>query len=136
MFLNKKINFIAVSLVNYAIEHGYGTIFIPNINRHNNRLLVTIKDLINSQTLSPIYVYSILDQYNTMDLIRYLMVCKEYTNLEKVLVNCDRESIGIGYDDKNNKIYTYNVSSRYNSDVICAFSKCGLENPFSDRYVG
>lgn len=136
MFLNKKINFIAVSLVNYAIEHGYGTIFIPNTNRHNNRLLVTIKDLINSQTLSPIYVYSILDQYNTMDLIRYLMVCKEYTNLEQTLVNCDRESIGIGYDDKNNKTYTYNVSSRYNSDVICAFSKCGLENPFSDRYVG
>ena len=135
-FINKKINFIAVSLVNYAIENGSGAIFIPNTNRHNNRLLNTIKDIINSQTLSPLYVYSILDQYNTMDLIRYLMVCKEIRDLDKVLINCDRESLGIGYNDKNDKIYTYNVTSNYNCDVISAFSKCGLVNPFSDRYVG
>ena len=138
MFLDRKINYIAATLVNYAIENGYGTIFIPNLNRHNNRLINTIKSVINSQTVSPIYVYSILDQYNMMDLIRYIFVCKEMAHKEvaEMLIHSDRNSIGIGYNDKNERVYTFDASSDYSNDTICAFSKCGIDNPFSDRYVG
>ena len=138
MFLNRKINYIASTLVNYAIENGYGTIFVPNLNRHNIRLINTIKSIVDRQTVSPIFVYSILDQYNMMDLIRYIFVCKElpYKDVASMLIHSDRNSIGIGYNDKNERVYTFNASSDYNNDTICAFSKCGIDNPFSDRYVG
>lgn len=136
LFLTKKLNFIAISLVNLALENNCGNIFIPNTNLHNNRLISIVNHIVHTQLHTPLNVYTLLDQLNTMDLIRYAIVCREFKNLEKVLVNCDRSSLYIELDKNAAPQLMYNANSDYNQNMICAFHKCGIENPFNDRYNG
>ena len=134
-FIAKKLNFIASTVVNWAIEKGIGAIYIPNVNRHNNRLIAIIKSLVNNQPHTPLYVYTLFDEFNTMDLIR-TMTCMNVTNLDKILVNSDRNSISLGIDEKGKTCLKFNSESHYNYEISCAYMKCGLDNPFESFYIG
>ena len=135
-FTARKLNYIANMLINIALEKGIGTIIIPNLNKHNNHLLSIMKSIIDAQVYTPLYIISVLDSYNTMDCIRYVVNCKEVHNADDILINCDRSSLLLELNDVGKPVLKYNVSSDYNYEMVCAFMKCGLDNPFSHRYVG
>ena len=132
---SKKINFIAMSLLNWALEKGVGCIYIPNTNKKNNHLIYVLSNMIKAQQYKPIYVFSILENFNIMDEIKYLISCKNYNNLDDILINCTRKDIQLGIDDKGKSVLKYNGSSEYNYEINCAFFKSGLENPFLNRYT-
>ena len=136
LFESKRINYIAYTLMNWALDKGVGTIFIPNLNRRNNRLLNVLRSLIQLQISTPLYVYSLFESYNTMDMIRYLVSCKSITNLDELLTNSDRKGMLFEIDERGKAILKYDASTQYNEDTYYAFVKCGFANPFEDRYVG
>lgn len=136
LYISRKLNYIATCLVNYALSKGIGSIYIPNINRRNNRLISIIKTLLSVQTHIPIYVYSIFDEFNTMDIIHFTINCKQLKDIDKTLVNCDRNSLSIESDELGNTTLKYNIESDYNYDICRAFEKCGMENPFNKYYIG
>ena len=133
---NKKLNFIASNIVSIALERGLGSIFIPNSNRKNNRLISIIRSLIRVQVNTPLYVYSLFDDFTTIDFIRFLVGCKSMTNLDSILINSDRNSIMLEMDDNGKPVLKYNIFSTYNNDVFYAFLKSGFENQFEQRYIG
>ena len=136
LFEAKRINYIATTLINFALEKGVGNIIIPNINRRNNRLISVLKSLAQLQTNTPLYIYSIFDECNTMDLIRYLLVCKNLTNLDELLTNSNRTGMVFEIDNSGKPVLKYNIETPYNEDVYYAFVKVGYENPFEARYTG
>lgn len=134
-FHARKINFIASTLLNLALEKGVGVIVIPNSNRRNNQLISILRTLIKNSIYTPMYVYSLFDNFNTMDHIHYVMNCKEVHKPDDILINCDRSSLSFEINESKPEL-KFNVASDYNYDVVCAFMKCGMENPFSHRYIG
>ena len=132
----KKINYIASQLISIALERGIGSIYIPNSNRKNNRLINAVKALAEVQVNTPLYVYSIFDDFNTSDFIRYIIGIKNENNLDDILMNSDRTGMSLEVDNTGKPIIKYNASTAYNNDVVYAFQKTGYENPFEYRYYG
>ena len=135
LFEERKINFIATTLVNYALEKGVGSIYIPNMNGHNSRLVNTLKGIISTQMYLPISVYTIFDEFSMMDIIHYVINCMNVQNSDEILVHCDRSGLSLGRLD-NKKELLYDSSTDFNFCTVCAFQKCGMENPFNRRYIG
>ena len=132
----KKSIFIASNLVSTALERGLGSIYIPNVNRKNNKIVNLVKSIIDNQVNTPLYVYSMFDNFTTVDFIRYLIGCKNYLDLDDKLVNSDRTGIVLEVDDNGKSKLKFNASTDYNNDIFYAFQKCGFENPFEYRYIG
>ena len=132
---SKKINFIAMSLLNWALEKNVGCIYIPNTNKKNNKLISVLNNIIKAQEFKPIFVFPILENFNIMDQIKYLISCKNYNNLDEILINCARKDIQLGIDDTGKAVLKYDGASEYNYEIDCAFFKSGLENPFINRYT-
>ena len=135
LFESKKINFIAMSLLNWALEKNVGCIYIPNTNKKNNKLISVLNNIIKAQEFKPIFVFPILENFNIMDQIKYLISCKNYNNLDEILINCARKDIQLGIDDTGKAVLKYDGASEYNYEIDCAFFKSGLENPFINRYT-
>lgn len=135
LYETKKINFIAMSLLNWALEKGVGCIYIPNTNKKNDKLISVLSSMIKAQIYKPIYVFSILENFNIMDEIKYLISCKNYQNLDDILINCARKDIKLGIDEKGKTVLKYDGASEYNYEITCAFFKSGLENPFLNKYT-
>ena len=136
LFEERKINFIASSLINFALEKGVGSIYIPNCNKHNARLVNTLKNIASTQIYSPISIYTLFDEFTLMDIIHYVINCVNVENITDTLVQCDRSSLSIGFIDETKPELLYNVSSNYNFNTMCAFQKCGMDNPFERKYIG
>lgn len=135
LFLSRKLNFIASNIINWALEKGIGTIYIPNTNRHNDRLIAILRALVKTQVHTPMYVISIFDEFSTMDIIHYVFDCKKTEDVTKILVNCDRKDLSMEINDSGDTVLRYNIDSDYCYEMNCAFMKCGMDDPFDKFYI-
>ena len=135
VFDSQRLNFEASSLVSLALQKGTGNIIIPNVNGHNNRLISLVRSMISHQVSTPIYVLTMFDTVNLMEIIHYCINCKNLLNPNEVLIHCDRPSLSLSVSADNKVELSYNADSQFNYDTSIAFQKCGMENPFEKMYA-
>ena len=134
-FIANKLNFIATSLINYAIKTGIGTIIIPNVDRSDSRLITIMKALLSAQIYSNIRIITLYDEFSLTDIIRYLYICKEYNDISRSILDCSRTDLEL--TSSNSFGVNVNASSKTCSNIICAFQKVGVESAFIDEaYTG
>ena len=113
----KKDIYIASNLISTALERGIGSIYIPNTNRRNTHIINLVKSIVDTQVNTPLYVYTLFDEFTTVDFIRYLVACKNITNLDDILINSNRTGIILEVDESGKTMLKYNASTNYNNDM-------------------
>ena len=133
-FTANKLNFIASSLINYAVKFGIGNIIIPNVDRSNNRLISLVKTLINAQIYSSIKCWSMFDNFSLTDLLRYLYVCKNFKDDKHSLIDVKRMDISLSATNPYG--VTVQPSSKSSNDIIFAWGKIGrLEETLIESFI-